>query len=232
MNNNFQISNCDTDSISFCSTKPNAIFSPQEIKSLISEINELSPEFMEWSDDGYYRRVIILKAKNYILQDFDGKITYKGSALKSSKTEIALKEFLHAIIAEILNETYEYTKVYNNYVKEILNVKDINRWASKKSLTSTTYQSTRANETKIIDAIKGTEYKEGDKIFTYFDKNDNLKLAENYENDHNIEKLVAKLYATSKIFTHITGKPVGLLPKETFINYSLKKNEQLLKELK
>lgn len=223
MNHNFQISNCDTDSISFTAQKS---FSPEEIKSLIKEINELSPEFMDWSDDGYYRRVIILKAKNYILQDFDNKITYKGSALKSSKTEIALKEFLHAIIAEILNETYNYKKVYERYVQEILSLEiDINRWASKKSLTSTTYSSLRANETKIIDAIQGTEYKEGDRIFLYFTNERNLKLVEKFENDHDIGKLLKKLYTISKVFDNIIE--VG-----TFTNYSLKKNQELLKDIK
>src|SRR5271157_5714878 len=184
MNHNFQISNCDTDSISFCSKTPNSVFSPQEIKSLIKEINDLSSEFMDWADDGYYKKVIILKAKNYIMQAFpdekhpEGKITYKGSALKSSKTEPALKEFLYAIIQTILDEKFEYKLIYDKYVAEILNIQDINRWASKKSLTSTTYSSKRANETKIIDAIAGTEYKEGDKIFLYFRNDGTLKLVE------------------------------------------------------
>lgn len=172
---------------------------------------------MDWADDGYYKKVIILKAKNYILQDFNGKITYKGSALKSSKTEPALKEFLYAIIQTILDEKYAYSDIYEKYVAEILNVQDISRWASKKSLTSTTYESKRANETKIIDAIAGTEYKEGDRIFTYFDKEGNLKLVENYNNDHDIPRLLKKLYTISKLFDSI-------LPEDTFINYGLVKN--------
>lgn len=225
MMHDFQISNCDTDSISFTAYKP---FTKDELKFLINEINDLSPEFMDWADDGYYKKVIILKAKNYILQDFNNKITYKGSALKSSKTEPALKEFLHKIIDTILNEEFKYQEVYNEFVREILAVKDIKRWVSKKSLTSTTYESTRANETKIIDAIKDTEYKEGDKVFLYFTKDGSLKLAEKYENDHDIETLLEKLYKISRVFTHIDNKPVGLLPKDTFINYSLKKNLKLL----
>lgn len=231
LNHNFILGPVDTDSISFC--KPDfSNFSKEEQNNLLNEINAYFPELIKYDHDGYFKTCITLKAKNYILQDFDGKIIYKGSALKSSKIEPALKEFLHKIIDTILEEKFAYKEIYESYIKEILNLQDINRWASKKSLTSTTYQSQRANETKIIDAIKGTEYKEGDRIFTYFDVNDNLKLAENYKNDHNIEKLIAKLYATSKIFTHIDNKPIGLLPKDTFINFALKKNEQLLKELK
>lgn len=229
MNYNFQISNCDTDSVSFTSGKNHT---SEEIKSLIKEINELSPEFMDWADDGYYKKVIILKAKNYILQDFDRKITYKGSALKSSKTEPALKEFLHKIIDTILEEKFAYKEIYESYIKEILNLQDINRWASKKSLTSTTYQSQRANETKIIDAIKGTEYKEGDKVFLFFMEDGSLCLSEKFTGLYDKNVLISKLYNISKVFTHIDNKPIGLLPKDTFLNFALKKNEQLLKELK
>lgn len=221
---NFELVNCDTDSIMVCKSDK-SIYTEEEQKKLLKELNSLFLKNIKWEPDGTFKKVIILKAKNYILQDFDNKITYKGSALKSSKTEIALKEFLHAIIAEILNETYNYKEVYNKYVVEILNVKDINRWTSKKSLTSTTYSSLRANETKIIDAIQGTEYKEGDRVFLYFRNDGTLKLAEKFENDHDIGKLLKKLYTTAQIFANI-------IPKETFINFSLKKNQELLNEFR
>lgn len=119
------------------------------------------------------------------------------------------------------NQLNKIKEIYQNYINEILNVTDINRWASKKTLTSITYESERANETKIIDAIKGTEYKEGDRIFTYFDKEGNLKLAEQYSNDHDIGRLLKKLHSTSKVFD-------AIIPKDTFINYSLKKNQKKL----
>lgn len=226
MNHQFQIVNTDTDSISFCSLIK-AYFSIEERKLLVTEINDLSPEFMKWADDGYYKKVIILKAKNYILQKEDNTITYKGSSLKDQKKEIALKEFLYEIIGTILDEKFNYIDIYNKYVKEILNLSDIKRWSSKKTLSSTTFSSERTNETKIVDAIKGSEYKEGDRIWVYFDKEQNLKLVENYNNDHDIPTLLKKLFTVSKTFDNI-------IPKDTFINFSLKnkKTQELLQGLK
>jgi hypothetical protein len=221
---NFQISNCDTDSISFCK-EDGSYFSPEERKLLVTEINSLSPELMKWADDGYYKKVIILAAKNYILQKEDNEVTYKGSSLKDQKTEVAIKEFKYEIIQSILDEKYDYVTIYNKYIKEILNITDIKRWSSKKTLSQTTYSSTRTNETKIMDAIKGTEYKEGDRIWVYFDNDDNLKLVEHYNNDHNIVKLVKKLFTSTKLFDIII--PIG-----TFTNFALKKNKILLQELK
>lgn len=225
MNHQFQISNCDTDSISFC--KPDGTpFSLEERKQLVKEINDISPEFMKWADDGYYQKVIILRTKNYIL--YDGKkITYKGSSLKDQKKETALKEFLYEIIDSIIQEKYNYVEIYHKYVKEILNLKDIKRWSSKRTISEKTFSSDRSNETKVKDAINGTEYKEGDRIWVYFDINDNLKLAENYNNDHNVIRLLKKLFETSKTFATI-------IPKDTFTNYSLKnkKISLLLESLK
>ncbi len=225
-NHNFILGPVDTDSISFC--KPNfEAFSKEEQDNLLNEINSYFPELIKYDHDGYFRTCISLKAKNYILQDFEGKITYKGSALKSSKLEPALKQFLHDIIDTILTEKYEYVIIYNNYVKEILNITDIKRWATKRSLTEKVLNGTRTNETKVMYAIKDSEYKEGDKLFVYYDQELNLKLIENYNNDYNVTKLLKRLFDTSKVFNNI-------LPKDTFINYSLKnkKIKQLLEELK
>jgi hypothetical protein len=218
--NNFQVTACDTDSIFF--KKPDASFFTKEERSkLLQELNNLMPEKIRWELNDYFIKIITLAAKNYVMVTEDGTIKYKGSALKSSKTEPALKEFIYRIIDEMLNETYRYQEVYQFYINEILNVKDIKRWASKKTLTQTTYESARANETKIIDAIKGTEYKEGDKIFCYFSKDGTLKLVENFNNDHDIPRLLKKLHSVSKVFD-------AIIPKDTFINYALKKNQKLL----
>lgn len=226
MSHQFQIVNADTDSVSF-SKSDGSLFSLEERKLLVTEINNISPEFMKWADDGYYNKVIILKAKNYILQKEDGKVTYKGSSLKDQKTEIALKEFKYEIIDAILSEKFNYQEIYIKYIKESLCIKDIKRWSSKKTISEKTYSSERTNETKVKDAIAGTEYKEGDRIWVYFDINQNLKLVENYNNDHDVPTLLKKLYTTSKIF-------VNIIPKDTFTNFSLKnkKVQQLLQELK
>jgi len=226
---NFQICNTDTDSISFCTENQKYIVKRAR-EELVKEINEISPEFMEWADDGYYKKFIILKAKNYITQDEDGKVKYKGSGLKSSKLEPALKEFLYKIIDSILNETYNYSEIYQEYVNEILNLKDIKRWVSKKTISNKTMTSERSNETKIKYAIQGKEYVEGDKVSTYFKKDGSLSLIEDYKNDHDPEQLLGRLYSVSKIFTGKDQKTHGIIPKETFLNYSLKKNFKLLQE--
>jgi hypothetical protein len=189
----------------------------EERKALVKEINEVSPEFMLWDDDGYYKKVIILKAKNYILQKEDGKITYKGSSIKDQKKEPALRSFINDIIAEILNETFDYLKVYNKYVDEILHITDIKPWCSKKTLTSKVLEGTRTNETKVMDAIEDTEYVEGDKMYVFYLPDKSLCLLENFKGEYDKAKLLKRLHDTVKIFKNI-------LDISQFKNYSLKKN--------
>src|ERR1019366_3763204 len=118
---NFTLINCDTDSIMV--SKPDGTpFSNSEQDKLLDELNNLFPKKIHWELEDTFRKVIILKAKNYILQKEDGKITYKGSSLKDQKTETALKEFKYEIIGTILDEKFDYVTIYNKYVKEILNL--------------------------------------------------------------------------------------------------------------
>jgi hypothetical protein len=114
--------------------------------------------------------------------------------------------------------------IYNKYVKEILNITDISRWASKKTVTSNVLNGTRKNETNVKDAIINTEYAEGDKIYTYFREDDTLGLAENFDGKYNKARLLEKLYKTALVFELV-------ISKETFINYKLKRSQKLLENL-
>lgn len=213
--NDFQIVNADTDSISFA--KADGAFIPlEERKAFIKDINDKSPEFMQWADDGYYKKVIILMAKNYVLQTEDGKIKYKGSAVKAPGKPLALREFIKEMIGLILEDKTNYLEVYNKYAKEILNITDIKQWSDRKTLTATTFTSTRTNETKIIDAIRGTEYVEGNRVWLYFKGDKSLSLVENFDGDYDKTALFKKLYNTVEIFENV-------LDMNQFPNYSLAK---------
>jgi hypothetical protein len=114
---NFSLVNMDTDSISF--SKPDgAPFTEEEQHSLLAELNSLYPPKIKFEHDGYFEKVCILRAKNYVLKsyvckkckkkslpkcDHQERIVKKGSALKSSKLEPKLKQFIHEII-EVLIE--------------------------------------------------------------------------------------------------------------------------------
>lgn len=176
---NFIVGPCDTDSISFTKADMSP-FTQEEQDYLLAEINELSPEFMEWEDDGYYLTCITLRAKNYILWDGKKK-TVKGSAFKTSSKEIAMKELMQDMVDTIIaGKENTLVDVYHKYVKEALNVQDIHRWSAKKSLSKAVLEcegykeqdildkKVRRNETVIWDAVKNeADLQEGNKVYLY-----------------------------------------------------------------
>lgn len=101
--NNFQITACDTDSI-FFKKHDSSFFEKKEREELLNQLNSLMPEKIRWEINDYFPKIITLAAKNYIMVLESGEIKYKGSALKSSKTEPALREFIYKIINVMLNE--------------------------------------------------------------------------------------------------------------------------------
>ena len=177
---NFRIVGGDTDSIMFC--KPDmAPFSKDEQASLLLEINSLLPKEIKFANDGIFPKVLYLKSKNYIMIDERGKRKMKGSSLKSSTMEPALKEMLGEFIDALLSDQQVLLpEIYNKYIQKALNITDVKSWCTKKTLSPTTYKSERKNETDIVDAIKGSEYKSGDRIYL-FAKSKVIELDEVYK---------------------------------------------------
>lgn len=222
--NGYIITNIDTDSFSY-GKQDGSFISEEERESFRQNLNALYPKNISWEPDGYFTKFIVLRAKNYVL--YDGKkIKYKGSALRNPALEPALKEFINRIVESIIYETGNCQEIYNEYVKEIQNVKDIKRWSCRKTLTSKTYNSERANETKIKDAVEETEYVEGDRVHVFYLPDGSLCLSEEYQGIYDKEKLLEKLFKAGQRFS-----PIFSNSKELFPNYKLKKNKKALEVL-
>ena len=224
---NFCLVNADTDSIMFAKSDTTS-FSKEERELLLEEINNILPEYIKFADDGYYTSTLVFKAKNYVLLKEDGKIKYKGSALKSSTLEEGCKRLIDDVVKALLyDKKEEILTIYQSYVKQVSNIKtqdEMKPWCSKKTLSETTYKSQRTNETNVIKAIQGTEYTLNDKIWVFFNQNDDLTLIEHFEGEYAIDRLLEKLYTTMKRFEDVIDFSI-------IKNYKLKKNKKELNEL-
>lgn len=244
-NHGFVMTNADTDSISFRKSDGSP-FTDEETEYLISEINDILPEKIEYEDDGYFDRVIVIKAKNYVLKSGD-KIKYKGSSLTDSKKEPALIEMLHRIIEDsLIYENTDYVYTYEKYLKEVMDISNISRWAVKKSITEKLLESDRANETKVVDALEGKDFQIGDKVyvFTKIDglkqavvkgepvflkktgepkmvENSVLRLVEDFDGDYSKWHYVERVYKTFKILENV-------IDMSRLVKYHLKANRKLL----
>ncbi len=251
---NFKLVNADTDSIMVC--KENGeLFSVEEQQALIGELNNMFPEHINWDEDGYFSSVVVIKAKNYVLKEHEtNKIKIKGSGLKDSKKEFAMREMMSKIVEALLNhEIDKIQEIYESYIKEAILVKDIMRWSQKKTVTESVLNCAngegRKNEMDVYKAIENETVQAGDKIYLYpvifgtevipggisektgkplKDKTveiTGLKLAQNWSNDHDVDKLLDRVYATIKIFKSV-------IDINQFVDYTKKSNHELLKQLK
>ena len=227
MKNNYTVPVVDTDSITICK-QDFSEFSKEELDKLTEDLNSKFDELINWEFEFYNPKIIVLKSKNYIL--YDGKkIKVKGSALKASTKCPALKELIKSIIDYLVyNDTIDnqaLTKIYESYVKEATNVKDIKRWATRKTISDKVLESDRTNEAKVREAIAGTEIVEGDRCYVYYKEDSSLSLVENFDGNYNKTRLLKNVYDTAQIFDTVLDCDV------LFLNYSLKRNQQKLQEL-
>jgi DNA polymerase elongation subunit (family B) len=245
----FLLTVVDTDSVAI--VKPDmSPFTEEEQQALINEINSHFPEKIRYAHDGYFERLIVLKAKNYIM--YDGKkIKLKGSGIRDQKKEPALREMLDKMIEDLIhNNGQTLRQIYLNTIREALNPQDIKRWAQKKTVTKSITSckdnaEARRNESVVWDAIKDKQKQEGDKVYIYpailgsttestTYKNGRvkekiiyqvgLKVVEDYNNDHNVDKLVSRVWDTLQILANV-------IDMSLFVNYSLTRNKPLLGEL-
>lgn len=225
----FILTNCDTDSISYCK-KDMSVLSKEERKRLQDDLNSLFPDTIYFADDGYFDDFIVLKAKNYVMRSVNpktGKVetVYKGSGLRNQNKEPALRDCMLEIIALMLDGKDNYVDVYNKYVKEALNIIDISRWSSKKTITKSVLHPKRTTEAKILAALQGTEYAEGDKRYFFFLPDGSLCLSSKFDGTYDVDVMLNKLFNVVAIFGGIIDV------KTIFPNYSLKRNKAALLKL-
>lgn len=261
MNYNHVVINADTDSLTICNSSQ-TFWSKEERQKFLDELNNILPPLIKFEDDGYFSHVLVIKSKNYVLKDYDtGKVKTKGSSIRDNKKEPILKQFMEEVINSILEYGIDYKNlelIYHKYIKEAMNVTDISKWCSKKSISQPILackgwetkskeqlkeEGIRTNEIQIWEAIKDLEDKQdGNKVYVYpaileYTKTETqlkngkikikeeiktgLKLRENWSNDQDKYKLVERVYSTLIIFEK-------LLDMNLFIDYTLKKNRELL----
>jgi DNA polymerase I len=167
----YTLVNVDTDSFSITNGKS---VHREEFTKEINELNAIYPKLIKWEDDGIYEKVIVIRAKNYVLVK-EGKIKIKGSAITDPKKEPALTELLEKMVDALLNdERAALPTIYRTYIKEALDIKDISRWTTKKTVTKSVLDPKRLTEQKILDAINESVklgivegIQEGDKVWVY-----------------------------------------------------------------
>jgi DNA polymerase elongation subunit (family B) len=195
-----------------------------EQTTLLDELNALMPANIVWKNDKHYRRLIVFKAKNYVMDD-GKKVKVKGSALKGSKKEPALKEFTREVIDLLLKDRKEQVLfAYLRRCNEINALTDIKEWCFKITVTKKVLDPQATFQKKIRSAIGDTPVSEGDKVYMFFREDGSLCTRENFTGDFDKKVLLGKLRDTLDVFGNVFD--VDLFPDLT-----LRRNAELLESI-
>lgn len=256
----YQLVNSDTDSI-MISKRDGSAWSKEEKLKFLEGLNSQFPEKISWEDDGEYSRVVVVKSKNYALLPIgETKIKTKGSSIRDQKKEPALREMMDRFIKAMIDDKQDQlVHIYHEYIREAMNVQDIKRWASKKTVTASLLdckgwtqadvdsKKLRMNEIGPWEAIKNEEgIQSGDKVYLYpaiLSQTTETKILKSGKPGKPKITKVTGLKLT-KYFTndHDCDKLLErvyktvcifstVLDMKQFINYSLVNNKALLGEL-
>ncbi len=165
----------DTDGIYF--VPPENVKLEKEEEALVKRLSESLPEGIDAEYDGRYRAMLSYKMKNYALMDYSGKITIKGSGLKSRGLERFQREFMKKMIELLLSKkSKEIDDLYKNYFEMIGKHKlDIIKLCKTETLSESleNYQNKikdkKRNQSAIYELAiaSGRKYQPGDQISYY-----------------------------------------------------------------
>ncbi|KIE43535.1 DNA polymerase domain-containing protein [Geobacter anodireducens] len=108
----------DTDGVYFI--PPPGVSGEEAEAALVRALSATLPAGIEVELAGRYRAMFSYKAKNYALLGHDGRITVRGSALRSRGIERYLREFMGEMIRLLLtDEAQKVPGLYEEYVRRI-----------------------------------------------------------------------------------------------------------------
>jgi DNA polymerase elongation subunit (family B) len=180
----------DTDGVFFQPPESTTSFDGE--LELLDRVNATLPERIRLAHDGRYRGMLSLKLKNYALMDFDGRITLKGSSLRSRRDERFLRRFVRDAVVRLL-EPGRYGDIRDYYldtaqqiVSGALTVEDIARW---ETITDQTFSS---ESNRRLAGAAGAE-RVGERLLVYQREDGSVARASAYHDDEDRVYLLRRL---------------------------------------
>jgi DNA polymerase I len=233
---NCQVVELDTDGIYF--VPPPGRESLEGAQELISQLAPTLPEGIDVELDGQYEAMFSYRMKNYALLSHAGKLTIKGSGLRSRGLERFQRQFLRDLILLLLrDESHKAQSLYRETLAKFDRHEfDINDFCKTETLSESlaAYQQKvkagKRNPSALYElALKsGREYQAGDQLSYYVTgsrKNviayENCRLASQWDPSHPDENVayyrtkLEELYEKFKAYLPDTEPPAqGVLKLE------------------
>ncbi len=192
----------DTDGVYF--VVPPGIDTEGEEHRFVEALSTALPEGIRLSHDGRYQGMISLKAKNYILVDYEGRLIIKGSSLRSRRDERVYREFIRKLAPLLINRRNEAASaLYMEFADRLQAGQfDHREICRRESITEKTFSN--PNLRRLAAAAAGCEV--GDRITVYQKNDGSLARIETYANDEDRGYLLRRLHNMAGRFRGLFGE--------------------------
>lgn len=181
----------DTDGIYF--VPPADITSEEDERAFVEELGRGLPEGIRLVFDGRYETMVSVKTKNYVLRDYDGKLTFKGASLRSRADEPYGTRFLaEAVDLLMRGEKERLRDLYLRVVRDLQEHRyPIDQLARRERISDKVFSS--SSRQRLSGLAEGLTI--GDYITVYERLNGELGRVEDYQpGDENVAYYIDKLY--------------------------------------
>ncbi|MDH7601389.1 MAG: 3'-5' exonuclease [Armatimonadota bacterium] len=185
-----QVVEVDTDGVYF--KPPPGIEGEQAEINYIQNIGSVLPPGIRLAHDGRYRAMISLKMKNYVLVDYEGQMTFKGSSLRSRADERFGQIFISKAAEYLLQGRKDKVReLYDSFVQKInAGEMTIDLICRRERVTEKTFSA--ASKKRVAQAVRYSEI--GDYVTVYNRNDGTVALASEYNHDEDRDYLLDKLY--------------------------------------
>lgn len=180
----------DTDGVYF-QPPPEVDSEPKEVE-LVEGVGAELPEGIRLAHDGRYKAMISLKMKNYVLLDYDSKMTFRGSSLRSRADEPFGLDFIgEAARMLVTGRRSEVRGLYDSIARSIsAGDMPLEKFARRERITEKTFSS--AGKQRVARAAGHARI--GEYVTIYQRGDGSIALAEDYDCDEDRDYLLDKLY--------------------------------------
>ena len=192
----------DTDGVYF--VVPPGIDTERDENDFVDALSGELPEGIHLSHDGRFRGMISLKAKNYILIDFSGRLIIKGSSLRSRRDERVFREFVRKLAPLLINrQSGAASALYMEFADRLQAGQfDRGEFCRRETVTEKTFAN--PNLRRLAAAAEGCEA--GERIAVYQKDDGSLARIENYANDEDRGYLLRRLHDMAGRFRGLFGE--------------------------
>ena len=199
---NARLIEADTDGVYF--VVPPGIETERDEHDFVDALSGELPEGIHLSHDGRFQGMISLKAKNYILIDFSGRLIIKGSSLRSRRDERVFREFVRKLAPLLINRQSGAASALYSEFADRLQAGQFDRGEICRRETVTERTFANPNLRRLAAAAQGCET--GERIAVYQRNDGSLARIENYANDEDRGYLLRRLHDMAGRFRGLFGE--------------------------